>query len=118
MTKLELLQRTKTLLLEKGWIKKEMVNENGYCLIGALTYILGYEIHSQFVVVEKENEEKYKLFSETKAYLESFLSTETIIKYHSFIYYTVPVISLWNDEPERTKEEVFALLDLAIEKCK
>lgn len=88
---LEVLKGAKKLLETKGWVKGEYVNKDGYCLVGALSTSISK-------VAKKLG--KYPEHHWGMA-LEQFIQS--------------PSWASWNDHADRTKEEVLAVLDKAIE---
>lgn len=95
MSVIETLSKARGLLETKGWVQGTYRDSNGFCLVGAI-------------------QEVKDSFYPTGIYphlLQSVLDTGYEIDYS--IHDDVPLFD-WNDEPNRTMEEVLELIDTTI----
>lgn len=95
MSVIETLSKARTILETEGWIQGSYHANEGYCLVGAVT-------------------EANKAFRATSTYPHLIQSAiDTGYEFGPFIFDDTPLFD-WNDEPNRTKEEVLALIDATI----
>lgn len=78
--------------LEKGWCQGSFAANNHYCIVGSITNIKDTNIFNK------------------DAWDETYKDTCMVLLKHNR---NVNIID-WNDAPERTKEEVIALMDRVI----
>ena|SRR5665213_2711143 len=92
----QILQSAKNILIKYGWIKGKAYDHStgSYCLAGAVWNSLDGAPYKEAMALHHEALNTLKSAGE--------ISTE---------------ISAWNDEPDRSVDEVFALLDKAMEEC-
>ena len=113
------LKATKRILERKGWIQERPhITGGGYCVLGALRKSAGFDPagggYDEFVTGSTEDwlERARQITTST------YILTATIRKQEPTEWTPEdPLLALlkWNDKPTRTKEEVFGILDLAIE---
>lgn len=77
-----LLKEAAALIREKGWCQRQLKSDNGeYCAMGAI----------------EAKTERFDEFSAAKALMKQRIGGHSVTK--------------WNDEPQRTKDEVLAALE-------
>lgn len=103
----QVLQDARRLIEEKGWIQGLYHSERGYCVSGAIYQAGGWRC----VVYQTNSAEAYQTNS-AEALVAADRAWSALQKEIGF----AQSIAGWNDEPGRTKEEVLATFDRAIER--
>ncbi len=97
----ELLEKTKSLLLEKGWGQGLSFKRETLCLAEALAKANPCFSHDE--------EEGLEVYRKARSLIVSEIDGSSCYDASTIVY--------WNDVPGRTLEAVIAVLDKAIEKC-
>lgn len=95
----DVLREASLVLKTYGWIQGDNSNEDGYCLVGALMQARNIHIDLFPEAVPEVDEAYHGAFNR----LCSDLNNSPVSAADS--------ISSWNDQPERTKDEVVELLE-------
>jgi len=89
-------------LLAAGWIQNKAHRNGSYCIVGA--------IFSELASLDSQNGHDWRVIdcvgAETERGLNELIPPDPNNEYYS--------IATWNDETDRTQEEVLALMDTAI----
>lgn len=99
MTAKDVLVSAKNLINIEGWIQYEPHNPYGYCIVGALREVAGWEKCMR-------DENRYN------AYVKASAAVSDAIK---SIAEKTTAIPDWNDSSSRTKQEVLDMFDKAVQ---
>jgi hypothetical protein len=125
MTEKEFLQKTKEVLKERGWLKGALVNwieedslicDGSVCLIGAMFLAAGGKLEDHY---SSKDDAYYRVNSDHK---DSVRQVSECIYDNEFLdaefREIAPISTLYsfNDEPNTQEENVFTVLDCAIER--
>lgn len=99
-----ILDRSRELLKKFGWIQGRFISDEGFCLAGALNHAT-YQISNEFRAHHDDQNPPTKIWRNRDT-VETLIFQE-IRKGN----WQDGSLTVWNDQPGRTKEEVISVLD-------